>query len=74
MNNKDILYSTGNYIQYLVITYNEKESEKYIYTYVCIYLYIHIWLNHFAVHLKLTQCCKSPILQFKKESILYYNK
>ena len=26
--NRDLLYSTGNYIQYLVITYNEKESEK----------------------------------------------
>ena len=26
--NKDLLYSTGNYIQYLVITYNGKESEK----------------------------------------------
>ena len=26
--NKDILYSTGNYIQYLIITYNGKESEK----------------------------------------------
>ena len=24
----DLLYSTGNYIQYLVITYNGKESEK----------------------------------------------
>ena len=32
--NKDLLYSTGNYIQYLVITYNGKESEKeYISTY-----------------------------------------
>ena len=32
MSNKDLLYSTGNYIQYLVITYNGKESEKeYIY-------------------------------------------
>ena len=31
--NKDLLFSTGNYIQYPVITYNEKESEKeYIYT------------------------------------------
>ena len=29
--NKDLLYSTGNYIQYLVITYNGKESEKNIY-------------------------------------------
>ena len=26
--NKDLLYSTGNYIQYLVITYSRKESEK----------------------------------------------
>ena len=35
INNKDLLYSTGNYIQYLVITYNGKESEEYIYTYIC---------------------------------------
>ena len=28
INNKDLLHSTGNYIQYLVITYNGKESEK----------------------------------------------
>ena len=26
--NKDLLYSTENYIQYLVITYSENESEK----------------------------------------------
>ena len=25
INNKDLLYSTGNYIQYLVINYNVKE-------------------------------------------------
>ena len=25
---KDVLYSTGNYIQYLVITYNGKEYKK----------------------------------------------
>ena len=48
--NKDLLYSTGNYTQYLVITYNGKESEKKI-------------LNHFAVHLKLTQHCKSTLFQ-----------
>ena len=29
-NYKDLLYSTGNCIQYLIITYNEKESEKRI--------------------------------------------
>ena len=28
INNKDLLYSTGNYIQFLVIAYNGKESEK----------------------------------------------
>ena len=33
--NKDLLYSTENYIQYFVIAYNGKESEKeYVYTYV----------------------------------------
>ena len=32
INNKDLLYSTRNYTQKLVITYNGKESEK-----VCIY-------------------------------------
>ena len=26
--NKDLLYSTGNYTQYFVIIYKEKESEK----------------------------------------------
>ena len=31
--NKDLLYSTENYIQYLVIIYNGKESEK---EYVCV--------------------------------------
>ena len=32
INNKVLLYSTGNYIQYLVIHYNGKESGKeYIY-------------------------------------------
>ena len=34
--NKDLLYSTGNYIQYLVITYDGEESEKE-YIYVCVY-------------------------------------
>ena len=33
INSKDLLYSKDNYIQYLVIIYNGKESEKeYIYT------------------------------------------
>lgn len=36
-------------MHYLIITYNEKESAKA--------------LNHSAVHLKLAQYCKSPILK-----------
>ena len=50
---------------------------KYIYIYIYIYIYTHTHththiyifiykLNHFAVHLKLTQHCESSILQFKK--------
>ena len=36
--NKDLLYSTGKYTQYFVITYKGKESEKeYIYIYIYIY-------------------------------------
>ena len=34
MNNKALLYSTGNYIQYPVINHNGKEYEK-----ECIYMY-----------------------------------
>ena len=30
INNKGLLYSTGRYIQYLIITYNAKKSEKNI--------------------------------------------
>ena len=39
---------------------------------MCVYIYIYththtyMKLNHFAVHLKLTQHCKSTILQLKK--------
>ena len=47
INNKDLLYSTGNYIQYVVITYNGKENIP-----IYIYIYKHVSLNHFAVYLK----------------------
>ena len=42
-NKKDLLYNIGNCIQYFVITSKGKESEKE-----------YIYLNHCAVHLKLT--------------------
>ena len=35
--NKDLLYSTGNNTQYLVITYNGKKSKKRVYIYVYMY-------------------------------------
>ena len=45
----------GKYPQYLVINQNDKEDEKkYIYK-----------MNHFTAQLKLTQYCKSTILQLK---------
>ena len=40
--NKDLLYSTRNYIQHLIITNNGKESKK-VYTRVCIYIHIYIY-------------------------------
>ena len=55
VNNKDLLYSIGNYIQYPVINHNGKD------------MYIYLQLNHFAVHQKLTHRCKSTILQPKKK-------
>ena len=35
--NKDLLYSTGSYTQYFVITYKGKESEEE-HIYICIYI------------------------------------
>ena len=60
INNKGLLYSTGNYIQCPVINNNGKEYEKE-------------YLSHFAVPQKLTQHCKSTILHkfFTEESFRY---
>ena len=54
ISNKDLLYSTRKYIDYLIITIMEKN------------IYIYIYMNHFAVYLKLIQHCQSSILQFLK--------
>ena len=59
--NKDLLYNIGNYTQYFLKTYKEKESEIYIYKYV--------HLNHCAVILKVTQHCEStPCMHFVPQS------
>ena len=43
-----------------------KESEKE-------WIYVYVKVNHFAVYLKLTQHCKSTILQCKKKIKLKKN-
>ena len=41
INNKVLLWSTGNYIPYPIINHNGKEYEKeYIYIFIYIYIYI----------------------------------
>ena len=41
-----VLYSTGKYTQYFVITYKGKESEKeYIYICVCVYVCVYIYTH-----------------------------
>ena len=43
INNKVLLYSTVNYIQYLVIYHDGKEDEKkYVYIYIYTHTYIYI--------------------------------
>ena len=88
IDNKDVVCSLEKSVQYSVIAYIGKESEKewlcvcvcvygihmqtyipYVYTYAYtiyipytyIYTYAYAWLIHFAVHLKLTKHCKSPV-------------
>ena len=43
INNKVLLYSTGNYIQNPVINHNEKEYEKE-HIYACVYIYTHAYI------------------------------
>jgi len=50
-NLEDLLYSIGKPTQCSVTTYMGMDMN------------IYIWLNHFAVQQKLTQHCKSTILQ-----------
>ena len=54
LHNKDLLYRTGNYLQYLVTNYSGKRIGRKD-------------SNHFAVYLKLTQYYKSAMLCLKKK-------
>ena len=40
INNKALLYSTGSYIQYPVISHNRKNIKKNVYA----YMYIYTWM------------------------------
>ena len=66
-NQQGLMYSTGNYNQYFVITYKGKEFEKE-YTYICMHICVKI--NHCAIYLTVTQYCKSTISKNYKE---YFN-
>lgn len=63
-----LLYNTGNYTQYFAVTYKRIWRTDMC---VCIYIYIY---NHFAVHQKLTQHCKSTFLQLKKKKEIHIYK
>ena len=54
--NKTLTHSTGNYIQYPVISIMENNIKNNIYI---------LQLSHFAVKQKLALHCKSNILQLK---------
>ena len=53
MNNKVLLYSTGNHIQYPVINHNGNEYEK---EYIYIYIYTH---THTYIYISQSLCCTS---------------
>ena len=42
INNKVLLYSTGNYIQYLVINHNGKEYAEYVCVCVCVCVCVYV--------------------------------
>ena len=41
--NRDLLYSTGNYTQYHIITYREKNLKKSVYIYIYIHTHTHVY-------------------------------
>ena len=57
IDNKDFLYSRGNYTQYLVINYKGRLWKRYS------YILIYTTESH-CLNLKLKQHCKSTILQY----------
>ena len=56
---RNLLYSTRNYIQYLIITYSGKESKTEC---VCVCVCVYTYINQYARYLK---DCKITMLQFR---------
>ena len=54
--NKDLLYSTGNYTQYFIITYKGKESGKE-YIYICTHIYCIYISMYVCVCITESLCC-----------------
>ena len=78
IDNKVLLYGTGNYIQYPEINHHGKKHKERIYidtnkgcVYIYIYIYTFIYIYESAVQQKLTQHGNSVILQLKKRIDLY---
>ena len=65
ISNKDLPYSKGNFILYLVISYNRMQSAKIKQANKKPKLIKPT--NHYTVQLKLTPCFKSLILPKRKE-------
>ena len=59
INNKVLLYSMENYVQYPVINHNGKEYKKNVYMYICVYIKCTTELLYTR---NLTQHCKSTTL------------
>ena len=49
VSDKNLLYSTGNSIQYLVIIYNGKRSEKE-YVLICMYIDMHLPISLYIIN------------------------
>ena len=54
------IYKTEENLKNYIHTHTH--THTHIYVYICLHMYV--WLNHFAVHLKLIQLCKLTILEF----------
>ena len=65
--NKDLLYSTGNYTQYFVITYKGKVSKTHTHTRAHTYMYN----THMYVCITEMMCCTLKLTQYFKSTILH---